>query len=166
MAPSATVTQSMSAKVKRPVPPGIQTNGINSSTSSPSPSMSAGRLPNATPRNTSGSAASNGVPNGSAGPRSASRIRRDTPAQLLGRGQRNSSVGLRSASLMGESAMIPAGPQPYSKLCTWAKEIKPNLSSLDRRVYLIQAQRQSAFVDNPPTSKPFPIRSARGILHV
>lgn len=45
-----------------------------------------------------------------------SRIRRDAPPQLLGRGQRNSSVGLglRSASIVGESAITqPAEPPPY-----------------------------------------------------
>ncbi|KUJ21842.1 uncharacterized protein LY89DRAFT_577032 [Mollisia scopiformis] len=48
------------------------------------------------------------------GSRSANRIRRDAPPQLLGRGQRNSSVGLRSASIVGEVAMAqPAEPQPY-----------------------------------------------------
>jgi transcription factor SPT20 len=112
MAPSAAATQSQSSKIKRPVPPGIQTNGIHSSTSSPSPSMSASRLPSgAKPPN---SANSNGIGNGNSGVRSANR-RRDAPPQLLGRGQRNSSVGLRSASVVGDSAAVPvAGPQPYS----------------------------------------------------
>ncbi|CZR57002.1 uncharacterized protein PAC_06891 [Phialocephala subalpina] len=116
MAPSATATQSLSAKVKRPVPPGIQTNGINSSTSSPSPSMSASRLPNGGSKYPPNSASSNGIGNSSAGVRTASRIRRDAPPQLLGRGQRNSSVGLglRSASIVGESAITqPAEPPPY-----------------------------------------------------
>lgn len=115
MAPSATATQSLSSKVKRPVPPGIQTNGINSSTSSPSPSMSASRLPSAA-KYPSASASSNGIGNTSSGARSATRIRRDAPAQLLGRGQRNSSAGLRSASIVGESAVAqPAEPQPYGR---------------------------------------------------
>jgi len=113
MAPSATVTQSLSSKIKRPVPPGIKTNGINSSNSSPSPSMSASRLPPAAkyPPN---SATSNGVGPSNSGARSANRIRRETPGQSLGRGQRNNSVALRSASIAGEYA-IPqnSGPQPY-----------------------------------------------------
>ncbi|TVY21793.1 SAGA complex subunit spt20 [Lachnellula arida] len=110
MAPSATVVQSLSSKAKRPIPPGIQTNGIHSSTSSPSPSISAGRLPNSgKPPN---SAASNGAGNNS-GVRSASRAKRE-PGPLLGRGQRNSSVGLRSASIVGDSAAPQtAEPLPY-----------------------------------------------------
>lgn len=110
MAPSATSVQS---KMKRPL--GIQTsgiNGINSRTSSPSPSMSAGRLPPGTKHPING-ATNNGIANGA---RSAKdRIRRDGPPQLLGRGQRNSSVGLRSASIIGESAAAPISEQPYGE---------------------------------------------------
>ncbi|CAG8956477.1 hypothetical protein HYFRA_00003863 [Hymenoscyphus fraxineus] len=114
MAPSATSTQSLSSKAKRPIPPGIQTNGIHSSTSSPSPSMSAGRLPNS--GKLPNSATGNGVGAMSAGSRAIARARRDGSAQLLGRGQRNSSAGLRSASLMGDSAAPQiAEPTPYVK---------------------------------------------------
>lgn len=50
----------------------------------------------------------------SAASRAVARARRDTPAQLLGRGQRNSSAGLRSASLMGEYATPQVSePMPY-----------------------------------------------------
>jgi hypothetical protein len=119
MAPSATAVQS---KIKRP--PGIQTSGINgihSSTSSPSPSMSAGRLPPGAKYPTNG-VTSNGVGNGS---RSAKdRIRRDGPPQLLGRGQRNNSVGLRSASIVGESAAAAISEQPYSEFVRYPKERK------------------------------------------
>lgn len=116
MAPSTTATQSQPSKVKRPVPPGIQTNGINSSTSSPSPSMSNSRLPS-TAKYPPNSATSNGAGSNASGARSASRNRRDAPPQLLGRGQRNSSVGLRSASLVGESSIAHvAEPQPYGML--------------------------------------------------
>lgn len=114
MAPSA--VQSLSTKVKRP--PGIITNGIHSSTSSPSPSMSAGRLPGGAkyPPN---SATSNGAGSNTSGARSANRVRRDGPAQLLGRGQRNGSVGvgLRSGSVAGEHFPVQAvaDPPPYSK---------------------------------------------------
>ncbi|KAL2075702.1 hypothetical protein VTL71DRAFT_645 [Oculimacula yallundae] len=115
MAPSSTATQSQTTKVKRPIPPGIQTNGINSSNSSPSPSISNSRLPPTTkyPPN---SATSNGAGSSASGPRSASRIRRDAPPHLLGRGQRNSSAGLRSASLIGDSSVAhTVEPQPYIK---------------------------------------------------
>ncbi|KAH9216979.1 Spt20 family-domain-containing protein [Leptodontidium sp. 2 PMI_412] len=115
MAPSTTATQSQPSKVKRPVPPGIQTNGINSSTSSPSPSISNSRLPSTTKLPTN-PATSNGAGSNASGARSASRNRRDAPPQLLGRGQRNSSVGMRSASLVGDSGIAHvAEPQPYVK---------------------------------------------------
>ena len=116
MAPSATATQSLSSKIKRPVPVphGIQTNGINSSTSSPSPSMSTSRLPSGS-KVVPNPVTSNGVGNNSAA-RSANR-RRDAPPQLLGRGQRTSSVGLRSGSIVGDPAVAhPLTPQPYGTL--------------------------------------------------
>jgi transcription factor SPT20 len=49
------------------------------------------------------------------GARAASRPRRDAPSgQLLGRGQRNSSVGQRSASVAGENvAPQNVEPLPY-----------------------------------------------------
>ncbi|KAE8451490.1 hypothetical protein EG329_003563 [Mollisiaceae sp. DMI_Dod_QoI] len=76
--------------------------------------MSASRLPNNAAKYPPNSASSNGVGSNSAGARSANRSRRDAPPQLLGRGQRNSSVGLRSASIARESAVTqPAEPQPY-----------------------------------------------------
>jgi len=116
MAPSTTAVQSLSAKVKRPIPPGIQTNGINSSTSSPSPSMSASRLPGSGAKYPPNSATSNGVGSRGAGVRATNRTPRDVPGQLLGRGQRNSSVGLRSASIAGDlNISQSAEPQPYSK---------------------------------------------------
>ncbi|RFU27705.1 hypothetical protein B7463_g8631, partial [Scytalidium lignicola] len=111
MAPSATTVQALTTKVKRPIPPGIQTNGINSSTSSPSPSMSARGLPSGGVKYPPNSAASNAS---NSGPRSANRTRRDTPGQLLGRGQRTTSVGLRSGSAVGEISVPQAvQPQPY-----------------------------------------------------
>ncbi|KAI9051422.1 hypothetical protein LZ554_004468 [Drepanopeziza brunnea f. sp. 'monogermtubi'] len=115
MAPtSVTATaQSQTSKFKRPVPPGIQTNGIHSSTSSPSPSMPASRLPSAAkyPPN---SATSNGT-GSSSGPKSANRNKRDAPSQLPGRGQRNSSVGLRSGGIMDFTIGQNAEPQPFFK---------------------------------------------------
>jgi transcription factor SPT20 len=126
MAPSATAVQS---KIKRP--PGIQTsgiNGINSRTSSPSPSMSAGRLPPGAkyPINAT-TTTSNGISNGS---RSAKdRTRRDGPPQLLGRGQRNNSVGLRSASIAGESTAAPISEQPYGESRAYFGRCQLNISS-------------------------------------
>ena len=120
MAPSASATTTQSLKVKRPTPAHIQTNGINSSTSSPSPSMSSSRLPGVAKYPPS-SATSNGIGGGNSGARSANRSRKEGQAQLLGRGQRNNSVGgLRSASIVAEMAAPQAsGPQAYSmwKLC-------------------------------------------------
>jgi len=77
--------------------------------------MSNSRLPS-TAKYPPNSATSNGAGSNASGARSASRNRRDAPPQLLGRGQRNSSVGLRSASLVGESSIAHvAEPQPYVK---------------------------------------------------
>ena len=81
--------------------------------------MTNGRLPSTakyTPNPATGNGAGSNAPGAKAG--SAGRIRRDAPPQLLGRGQRNSSVGgMRSASLAGDSG-IPhvAEPQPYGML--------------------------------------------------
>ncbi|RQM07694.1 hypothetical protein DH86_00001712, partial [Scytalidium sp. 3C] len=110
MAPSATTVQSLTAKAKRPMPPGIQTNGINSSTSSPSPSMPARGLPSGGAKNAPNSAVSNAS-------NSASRsVNRQRPGQLLGRGQRTTSLSLRSGSVIGDISIEQAvQPQPYIK---------------------------------------------------
>lgn len=140
MAPSATTSQSMSAKIKRPM--NIQTNGLNSS-ASPSPSMSAGRLPGA-PKYAPNSAKSNGIGGNNLGGRSATRPRRDGPAQLLGRGQRNSSVGLRSAGIAGEIVAPPVlEPRPYS-MSRFPAHIYKKLISLrshKRRIYPQEVSR-------------------------
>jgi transcription factor SPT20 len=152
MAPSATTTQSMSSKIKRPVPPGIQTNGINSSTSSPSPSMSASRLPSGS-KVAPNSATSNGVGNSSA-VRSANRSRREAPPQLLGRGQRNGSVGLglRSGSIVGDS-VVPQTltPQPYGTLSIQFHRCVINMSGSDiQRLYLAEISWPAPFSHYPP----------------
>ena len=148
MAPSATATQSLS-KIKRPVPPGIQTNGINSSTSSPSPSMSTGRLPSAA-KATPHSATTNG--NGTSAPRSANRNRRDGSSQLLGRGQRNGSVGVRSSSILGDSGAVQAPPvMPYGMEVSGCHRSLLTLHSQNRRVYSAEVPREPAIPDCPPT---------------
>lgn len=115
MAPVAAASQpSAASKIKRPAPPGIQTNGVSSSRSSPSPSMSAKRPPSAArqqsnPPNANGAAASSARP--------PNRQRKEASAQLLGRGQR--SAGLRSASIVPDFEMSHAvDPPPYSKYPT------------------------------------------------
>ncbi|PON23673.1 hypothetical protein TGAM01_v207320 [Trichoderma gamsii] len=96
MAPSNVTTTTTTAvhnapgKIKRPVPPGIQTNGAASSTSSPSPSLSNIKPPSAkAPSSASDRAitASTVRPN--------HRVRRDTLNLSAGRSSRN-SAGLRS----------------------------------------------------------------------
>lgn len=107
MAPAAVVMQSQAhphTQKKRAPPPGILT-GLNS-TSSPSPSIASKRLPSSNAHG-SNSASINGN-----GHRSANRVRRDGSNQLLGRGQRNNSGGLRSASMAVENPtwmQIPYG---------------------------------------------------------
>lgn len=104
MAPVATQTQVQAhPHKKRAPPPGILT-GLNSSTSSPSPSMAAKRLP---PTTSHGSALTNGN-----GLRSANRVRRDGSNQLLGRGQRNNSHRSTSIAIETPTWMeIPYGLQ-------------------------------------------------------
>ncbi|KAF9871159.1 hypothetical protein CkaCkLH20_11328 [Colletotrichum karsti] len=104
MAPVVTAIQppAVASKIKRPVPPGIQTNGASSIRSSPSPSMSTKKPPN--------SATMNGANPQSARP--ANRTRRE-PSAHAGRNSRN-SAGLRSASLAADLAAAQAvEPPPY-----------------------------------------------------
>ncbi|KAK1994340.1 hypothetical protein LX36DRAFT_751786 [Colletotrichum falcatum] len=104
MAPVVTAVQppSVASKVKRPVPPGIQTNGASSIRSSPSPSMSIKKTPN--------SATMNGANPQSARP--ANRTRRE-PSNQASRISRN-SAGLRSASFAADMASAQAvEPPPY-----------------------------------------------------
>ncbi|KAK6607218.1 hypothetical protein H4I95_04867 [Botrytis cinerea] len=108
MAPAASVAQATN-KVKRPM--SIQTNGINSSTSSPSPSMSAGRLPSGS-KNFQTPTTANGGGNSSGG-RSANRNR---SGHTLGRGIKNNSAGMRSGSVAEEFVIQQvAQSQPYVK---------------------------------------------------
>ena len=163
MAPSATTMQSMASKIKRPVPPGIQTNGMNSSTSSPSPSLSASRLPSGS-KVAPNSATSNGVGNSSA-VRSANRSRREAPPQLLGRGQRNGSVGLglRSGSIVGDSvAAQTLTPQPYGTLSILCRENSAKSCSEIQQLYLAEIPWPATFSHNSPPSYAFSIRSAGG----
>lgn len=147
MAPAATVTQTTQAHPhKKQRPPGILT-GINSSTSSPSPSLAAKRLP---PSNShgSGSATSNGN-----GLRSANRTRRDGSNQLLGRGQRNN----RSTSVAAEN---PTWMElPYG-LCT--RPLAPHGQELtiysERRcVYFEEVQWSSPFIDHSSVPYNLPV---------
>ncbi|ORY59955.1 Spt20 family-domain-containing protein, partial [Pseudomassariella vexata] len=105
-------------KIKRPPPPGIQTNGASSSRSSPSksPSMSAKRPPTAggKPQLTPTSASVNGV-NGAASRQSISRSRRETSTQAIGRNGRNN--GLRSASMAFDMS-LPQAFEPRPEVIT------------------------------------------------
>lgn len=99
MAPSAAAvaTQTQAHPHKKRAPPPSVLTGLNSSTSSPSPSIAAKRLP---PSNSHGSGFA--TVNGN-GIRTGNRTRRDGSNQLLGRGHRNNSGGLRSASMAVEN---------------------------------------------------------------
>ena len=144
MAPAASATATQSLKIKRPTPAHIQTNGINSSTSSPSPSMSSSRLPGVAKYPPS-SAASTGTVGGNPGSRSANRSRKEGQAQLLGRGQRHSSGGLRSASIAAEMGTPHAsGPQAYSMLNLELDFRMLMLCSQNGGLYSEEVQRQPA----------------------
>lgn len=95
-------------RAKRPVPTGIQTNGVDVSTPSPSPSA---KRPPATAKQPQNSATPNIAPPTSTRP--PSKPRREMSIQMAGRGSRN-SAGLRSASIVAESAGPAAvEPRPY-----------------------------------------------------
>jgi transcription factor SPT20 len=158
MAPSATTTQPVSSKIKRPVPPGIQTNGINSSASSPSPSMSASRLPSGSKMGPN-SATSNGVGNNSA-VRPPNRTRREAPPQLLGRGQRNGSVGLglRSGSIVGDSVVAQTlTPQPYGTLRIHSHTYGTKFGSEIQRIYPKKVPRPTAVSHDPSSPNTFSV---------
>src|SRR6478609_6700074 len=105
------VHQNVANKVKRPVPPGIQTNGaITSSKSSPSPSMSA-KKPPPSAKQPPHSASDRAITASTVRP--VNRARRETASQLQGRHSRN-SAGLRSASLAADHSSHDAEPRPYS----------------------------------------------------
>ncbi|KAF5695865.1 hypothetical protein FDENT_171 [Fusarium denticulatum] len=104
------VHQNVANKVKRPVPPGIQTNGaITSSKSSPSPSMSA-KKPPPSAKQPPHSASDRAITASTVRP--VNRARRETASQLQGRHSRN-SAGLRSASLAADHSGHDAEPRPY-----------------------------------------------------
>jgi hypothetical protein len=107
------------SKLKRPEK--IQTSS-NGTTSATSPALSAkktqpGQMPPA-------SSTSNGGGINGTRPRTVSRPRQDAPPQLLARGQRTSSAGLRSASIVVDAAVATnlSEPRPYSEIMltlTW-----------------------------------------------
>jgi transcription factor SPT20 len=104
------------SKLKRPEKIQTSTNGVTGTASTTSsPALSAKRPQSGQMPSTSATSNSGGM-NGS-GPRTVNRPRRDAPPQLLGRGQRTSSAGLRSASIIADSAVAAqvAEPRPYSE---------------------------------------------------
>ncbi|KAI8687713.1 hypothetical protein NCS55_00023300 [Fusarium keratoplasticum] len=111
MAPVGPVVhQNVATKAKRPIPPGIQTNGvISSSKSSPSPSMSA-KKPPPSAKQPPHSASERAITASTVRP--INRARRETASQLAGRHSRN-SAGLRSASMAAETTPHDAEPPPY-----------------------------------------------------
>lgn len=118
MAPvGTTVHHNVANKVKRPIPPGIQTNGmIQSSKSSPSPSMSAKKPPSSA-KQPPHSASERSITASTVRP--INRARREPSSQILGRNSRN-SAGLRSASMAADMAGHDE-PPPYSM--GWSLEV-------------------------------------------
>ncbi|CAJ2512040.1 Uu.00g076650.m01.CDS01 [Anthostomella pinea] len=93
MAPVVTAVPLPVPKIKRPPPPGIQTNGASSIQSSPSPSVSTKKHPTAIAKQQQGSGPSgvNGT-NGSNNRPGLARSRRETINQSIPRGQKNHAV--------------------------------------------------------------------------
>ena len=168
-APAAPVA----TKVKRPIPPGIQTNGVAPSRSSPSPSMSAKRAPSAV-RQPSNPPATGGTTPVSARP--PNRPRRDASGQALGRGQR--SAGLRSASTAPDLATSPTTePLPYGSYISALRHVQPRsmhaCSSLltcepsgHRSVHPQEVCRAPPVAHRPPVRDAFPLRPAGGHVPV
>ncbi|KHJ30311.1 putative transcription factor spt20 [Erysiphe necator] len=130
MAPLTTGTQPITSKLKRLVPSNIQTNDIQSSITSTSPSTSENRLPNSA-KPAINSAGSNNPENGSPSIRSAGR-RRDVFNQFFGRNLRKNSIGLRSGCSAGESVILMSNdPPPYIKSDEYIlKKYRNNIPSL------------------------------------
>lgn len=100
-----TTQQPAAAKIKRPPPPGIQTNGVSQPNPSPSPSLPTKRAPSLA-RQTPG-----------ARPPSGSGVRRDAPPGALASGQNAAgSIGSLSAGLAAGFEVIPKKePIPYGE---------------------------------------------------
>ncbi|KAF4505833.1 hypothetical protein G6O67_007743 [Ophiocordyceps sinensis] len=111
MAPSSPVVvqQNGVTKAKRPVPPGIQTNGAMPSTSSPSPSMSA-KKPPLSAKHTPTSAGDRTITASTVRP--VNRARREASSQAQGRHSRN-SAGIRAASFPADMPAQFSEPLPY-----------------------------------------------------
>src|SRR5690349_20070604 len=111
MAPVGPITQqNVANKVKRPIPPGIQTNGaMISSKLSSSPSMSAKKPPPSV-KQPPHSASDRAITASTVRP--VNRSRRETALQLQGRHSRN-SAGIRSASLTADHGAHDTEPRPY-----------------------------------------------------
>lgn len=105
------VHHNVASKVKRPIPPGIQTNGnAQSSKASPSPSISS-KKPPLSAKQPPHSASERSITASTVRP--INRARRENSSQIAGRNSRN-SAGLRSASMAADTAAQFAAPPPYS----------------------------------------------------
>ena len=98
-------------KIKRPPPPGIQTNGVVHSTSSPSPSMSNKKTTPVTKQPTPNSASDRNIAVSSV--RGINRARREATSLSLGRNSRN-SAGMRTDPFSAEMDGQISEPPPYS----------------------------------------------------
>lgn len=91
--------------------------------------------------------------------RTAVRPRRDAPPHLLGRGQRKTSAGLKSASLAPEALAVQySQPQPYSKISRQSAVVPLlTMCSSKRQLYLEEVPRLLGLAHCPPPPDPFPI---------
>ncbi|KAG5989102.1 hypothetical protein E4U52_005915, partial [Claviceps spartinae] len=112
MAPGSPVVvqQNGTAKVKRPVPPGIQTNGALTLNTSPSPSLP-NRNPPASAKQTPNSAGDRSITASTIRP--IHRARRETLSSIAGRSSRN-SISMRAGSCSAETSHHEGGPPPFA----------------------------------------------------
>lgn len=135
--------------------PSSGANGVATSVST-SPSIPTKKPPPILPPTSAmGNSTANGVS------RTPARPRRDAPPQMLGRGQRTASAGLRSASLIPDIQTVQtAQPPPYSMDSYHAHvNILLTLSSSIGQLYLKEIPRMPCVSHCSSTPNTFPIRS-------
>lgn len=108
---TAVATPTAATKGKKATPTNIHTNGVVSSTSSPSPSISNKKVSSGT-KPAPNSAGDRNITVSTVRP--VNRGRRDTSSGAAGRHSRN-SAGLRTGDTSGNMTGQDDGPPPYSK---------------------------------------------------
>lgn len=165
MAPGSPVVvqQNGTAKVKRHVPPGIQTNGALTLNTSPSPSLP-NRNPPASAKQTPNSAGDRSITASTIRP--IHRARRETLSSIAGRSSRN-SISMRAGSCSAETGHHEGGPPPFGSLCLpyihlyslegRSANLVTVYCSSDSQRYTTKIQRLSAIISCPSSRERLPV---------